>query len=121
MKYEANPADNTSHHSPGPPVLKVVRTTEIGMEIETDQPLEVGHELEIGFQMFDDSHDASFIVSADSLVVESERVLSDRGEFCHLVTLLFCGVEHRDRMRLMQLSHSQGSKVWSRRTTMGYN
>ncbi|MDF1815147.1 MAG: hypothetical protein P1V20_23290 [Verrucomicrobiales bacterium] len=100
------------------PVLKVLRTNEFGMVVEANRSFDIGEEMTIGFHVSNSSGGSSFI-SADSLVVDSERAWSDRGDFHHRVTLLFSNVDSADRERLMALSKSMPDQFRCR--TMGLN
>lgn len=90
------------------PVLKILRTNEIGMVVESNRSFDIGHEMTIGF------HVSNEFISAESLVVGSERQMSGRGDFRHRVTLLFSNVDAADRERLMALSNLLPAKFRSR-------
>jgi hypothetical protein len=85
------------------PLLKVLKTNEYGMEVEASRSFDVGEEMRLGFHLCN-SVDGSSFISADSLVVKSERMRSEFGNLCHRVTLLFSNIGVHDRERLIALS-----------------
>lgn len=103
--YQTHLSSRSGPELPRCPFLKVVRTNEFGMVVESQRSFEIGEEMTIGFHVSGESAGNSFI-SAESLVVGSERQISDRGDFLHRVTLLFSNVASADRERLIALSKS---------------
>lgn len=87
------------------PLVKVLRTSEYGLVVESNRSFDIGEEMTIGFHVSSPEEGSSFI-SADSLVVGSERHLSDRGDFRHQITLLFSSIASGDRAQLMEMVES---------------
>jgi len=85
------------------PLVKVLNTNEYGMEVEASRSFDVGEEMKLGFHLSSPIEGTSFI-SADSLVVKSERMRSDLGNLCHRITLLFSNIRFHDRELLIALS-----------------
>ncbi|MDF1752412.1 MAG: hypothetical protein P1U89_06550 [Verrucomicrobiales bacterium] len=100
------------------PLLKVLRTSEYGLVVETSRSFDIGEEMTIGFHVSKPNEGSTFI-SADSLVVGSELALSERGDFRHRVTLLFSNIACEDREKLMELSNSMPKS--SRCNSIGLN
>lgn len=100
------------------PLLKVLRTSEYGLVVETSRSFDIGEEMTIGFHVSKPNEGSTFI-SADSLVVGSEPALSERGDFRHRVTLLFSNIACADREKLMELSNSMPKS--SRCNSIGLN
>ena len=86
------------------PVLNVVRANEYGMVVESSRSFDVGEAMNIGFHV--SRGNESTFISAESVVVDSRVAMSDRGEFRHRVTLLFCDIAAEDRARLIDFSES---------------
>lgn len=88
------------------PVLKVIRAHEFGLVVESNRSFDIGEAITIGFHVPRNKGASSFI-SAESLVVESERSWShNRGDYKHRVTLLFSKINEEDRASLMSLSQT---------------
>jgi hypothetical protein len=98
--------------------LKVLRANEFGIIVESNRGFDVGEEMTIGFHVSNGDEGSSFI-SAESLVVESERSVFCRGRIHHRVTLLFSNIATADRERLIALSKSV--PMASRVRSMGLN
>ena len=98
-------SSRSSSSLPECPVLKVLRANKYGLVVESNRSFEIGEEMTIGFHV-SNVNDPSHFISAESLVVESQRILSIRGEFCHRVTLLFSDIAPEDQERLIMLSKS---------------
>ena len=87
------------------PVLKVLRANKFGLIIESNRSFDVGEEMTIGFHVANPDKTSSFI-SADSLVVDSQRCSGIRGNLRHRVTLLFSQIGSEDCAKLINLAQS---------------
>jgi len=118
-----NSVDQLSSRSsstlPECPVLKVLRANKYGLVVESNRSFDIGEEITIGFHV-SNINDPSHFISAESLVVESRRILSIRGEFCHRVTLLFSDIAPEDQDLLIKLSKTSNYAP-SSQMAMGLN